>query len=66
MMTCKHVTRLLSEARDRPLILSERMGLGIHLFMCSGCRHCGDQMDLLRAACRHAGGGEGEKTHLTL
>lgn len=68
MLTCKHVTRLLSEARDRHLSLGERIGLKLHLFMCSGCRHCGKQLDVLGVACQRLGGRESteEKKHPTL
>ncbi len=38
MLTCKHTTRLLSEALDRPLGRRERLALRLHLVFCRGCR----------------------------
>lgn len=52
MMNCKEVTYLLSEAQDRPLGLTERMPLRLHLMMCVGCRNYGRQLDFLRLAAR--------------
>lgn len=52
MLSCKDATRLLSEAQDRKLGLSERMSLEIHLAICHGCNNFGKQMRFLRQACR--------------
>lgn len=52
MMTCKRATQLMSEELDRPLSLRERVMLGLHLMMCSGCTHFRRQMSFLRRACR--------------
>lgn len=52
MLNCKEVTRLLSEAQDRKLSVSERLKLEMHLAMCRGCSNFRKQMDFLRAACR--------------
>ncbi len=38
MLTCRHITRLLSDRLDRPLTLFERMVLGVHLLGCGPCR----------------------------
>ena len=56
MMNCKQATELLSQAQDRPLRVSERLSLRLHLLMCVGCARFGRQMDVLRAACRRMGG----------
>ena len=48
--TCKEVSVLLSQARDRPLSRGEKFGLRIHLLMCEGCRNFGRQIDFIRAA----------------
>ncbi|MBS6360768.1 zf-HC2 domain-containing protein [Burkholderia sp.] len=54
--TCKAVTRLLSDALDRPLTIHERMQVHVHLPTCSGCRQYRKQIALLREAARIAGG----------
>lgn len=66
MLTCKQVTRLLSEAQDRKLGIAERLKLEMHLTICKGCSNFKAQMNFLRAACRRfpgrdddAGGGAG-------
>ncbi|GBH23905.1 zf-HC2 domain-containing protein [Burkholderia vietnamiensis] len=56
---CKDVTRLLSDALDRPLTLHERMRVRMHLPGCSGCRAYRRQIAVLRVAARAAAGGEG-------
>lgn len=52
MLTCKEATRRLSESLDRPLTLSERLSLRLHLAMCRGCSNYERQMVMLREACR--------------
>ena len=52
MLSCKEVTYLLSEAQDRPLGVTERMRLEMHLMMCKGCRNFRDQVDFIGKACR--------------
>ena len=47
MLTCKEATRLVSQAQDRKLVLSERIGLGFHLFICKWCRRYARQIRLL-------------------
>lgn len=51
MMNCKHATRLMSEAQERKLEITERLGLGVHLALCSGCNNYHRQLQLLRQAC---------------
>ncbi|WP_430460732.1 zf-HC2 domain-containing protein [Thalassolituus sp. LLYu03] len=48
MMNCEEATRLLSEAQERPLSLSEKTSLRFHTLMCTGCRRFGEQMHQLR------------------
>ncbi|MDX8389926.1 MAG: zf-HC2 domain-containing protein [Mariprofundaceae bacterium] len=36
---CHQISRLASEAMDRPLTLWERLQLRLHLSMCKMCRH---------------------------
>ncbi|WP_127476115.1 zf-HC2 domain-containing protein [Sulfurivermis fontis] len=57
MLTCKHATKLMSQAQDRPLTLRERIGLRLHLMMCSGCTQFERQLHFIRTACRRIGGG---------
>ena len=48
--TCKEATRLQSQAMERSLSVSERVGLKIHLFLCKWCRRYGAQIRFLRSA----------------
>lgn len=52
MLNCKEATRLMSEAQDRKLAVSERVQLEFHLVLCKGCQNFQDQMAFLRKACR--------------
>ncbi len=38
MLSCRRMTRLISEALDRPLSWLQRLEVGIHLSGCSPCR----------------------------
>lgn len=49
---CRGITRLLSESQERELSLKERVGLRLHLAICSGCRNFGKQMGSLRNIAR--------------
>lgn len=57
MLSCKQATELMSQEQDRPLSLAERLGLRVHVWICTGCANYRRQMDVLRAACRRFGGG---------
>lgn len=57
MLSCKQATELMSQEQDRRLGLAERIGLRLHVLMCSGCNNYRRQMGVLRAACRRFGGG---------
>ena len=37
-MRCRQVTRMISESHERSLDIQEKMGLKVHLVMCSRCR----------------------------
>lgn len=50
MGKCKHITRLLSDALDRPLTTGESVAIRLHLPTCSGCRNYRKQIRLLRDA----------------
>ncbi len=47
MPSCKEVSRLLSDQRDRRLGFMERLGLRLHLAMCDACAHVAAQFRLL-------------------
>lgn len=50
MRSCREVTALLIAQEDRPLRLSERLGLTIHLPMCQACQRMQGQVQLMRQA----------------
>lgn len=50
MPTCRDAARLQSEALDRKLSLSKRVGLWLHLLICKWCRRYGKQIRFLREA----------------
>ncbi len=56
MGKCKHITRLLSDALDRPLTAGEWIAIRLHLPTCSGCRNYRKQIGLLRVASREVSG----------
>jgi hypothetical protein len=50
MLSCKDVSRLLSQREDRKLGFSERVALRLHLLICDVCRNISRQMRFLRPA----------------
>jgi len=56
MLSCRQATELMSQEQDRPLALSERIGLRLHVLICTGCANYRRQMMVLREACRRFGG----------
>ncbi|HEX6137509.1 MAG TPA: zf-HC2 domain-containing protein [Casimicrobiaceae bacterium] len=50
MVTCKEVSRLLSQGEDRRLGLFERVKLRLHLQVCAGCARFARQLAFMRAA----------------
>jgi hypothetical protein len=50
MLSCKEVTRLLSQAQDRPLALGERVKLRLHLLVCTACTRFERQLAFMRTA----------------
>jgi hypothetical protein len=52
MPSCRDASRLQSEALDRELSFSKRLGLSMHLLMCKWCRRYGKQIRFLRDAAR--------------
>lgn len=61
MLNCHEVTRLLSEAQERPLSLADRARLKLHTMMCAGCRNFEHQMQTLREAMRRFAGKGGDR-----
>ena len=61
MLTCKEISKLVSESLDRKLPLRQRMVVRLHLMMCSMCRAYEDQTLLLRKAVRTLGHDNTEK-----
>lgn len=48
MLNCQEVTELCSQEMERPLRMGERLSLGTHLMMCTGCTNFRKQMKALR------------------
>ncbi len=57
MLNCKQASELMSQEQDRSLSLAERLGLRLHLLICSACTNYRRHMFVLREACRRYGGG---------
>ncbi|MDP1610957.1 MAG: zf-HC2 domain-containing protein [Sulfuritalea sp.] len=57
MLSCKQATELMSQEQDRRLSLAERIGLRLHVLICTGCGNYRRQLNVLRAACRRFGSG---------
>lgn len=56
MMSCKEASELMSQALDIRLPLSRRIGLRIHVWLCTMCARYEKQLQFLqRAAARYAG-----------
>ena len=61
-LRCREASRLLSEAEDRQLGLSERVTLRLHLGLCDACTQFSKQLGFLRRALAAYPGPEEEKT----
>ncbi len=55
MLSCKEVSRLVSESMDRSLPFGQRFSTRLHLLMCSLCSRFRRQMLFLRDAARFFG-----------
>ena len=49
-ISCKEVSRLVSEGLDRELPAQEQLRLRAHLAICRGCRSISERMAFLRRA----------------
>ena len=52
MLSCKDVTKLLSESMDRSLPLGKRVGVRLHLLLCKFCARYERQLLLIRETAR--------------
>ena len=50
ILSCKQVTRLVSQGLDRDLGFADRVRLRVHLAICDGCTNFSKQLAFLRAA----------------
>ena len=55
MLTCKEVSRLVSQGLDRRLGFGERVRLRVHLAICDGCANFNKQVTFLRKAVARLG-----------
>ncbi len=49
MLSCKDVTRKISQAQDRRLTFRERLSIRLHLLICYACRRFVKQVTILTA-----------------
>jgi len=52
MLSCKDVTRLISESMDRSLPIGKRVGVRFHLLICKFCARYERQLLLIRDTVR--------------
>ena len=50
MRSCRDITALVSQGLDKKLSISERLAIGMHMMMCSGCRNFQSQSQFIRKA----------------
>ena len=55
MLSCKQVTRLVSQGLDREMGFTERVRLRVHLAICDGCTNFKQQTEFLRRALARLG-----------
>lgn len=60
MLTCRDVTRLISESMDRTLPLGKRIGIRLHLLLCRFCTRYERQLLLIRDTVRRIASDENE------
>jgi hypothetical protein len=61
MRNCKKITQLISESNERPLLVSEKLDLKMHLMMCSGCNNFNKNVSTINQAMKHFASGKYEK-----
>jgi len=52
MLSCRETSELVSRGLDERLDVMQRLGVRLHLAMCSACRAFARQARFLHAACR--------------
>lgn len=60
MLSCKDVTRLISESMDTSLPIGKRIGMRLHLLMCKFCSRYERQLLLIREALKRIVATEGK------
>ena len=55
MLSCKQVSRIVSQGLDRELGFTERVRLRVHLAICDGCTNFKKQTEFLRRAVARLG-----------
>ena len=50
MISCREVTRLISQGLDRNLGVKDQLRLRTHFLICRGCRSVNERMAFLRRA----------------
>jgi hypothetical protein len=50
MRSCRDITALVSRGLDKKLSFNERLAIGLHVTMCSGCRNFQSQTRFIRKA----------------
>jgi hypothetical protein len=58
MLSCKDVTRLISESMDHSLPLGKRIGVRVHLLICRFCERYKRQLLLVRETARRIAAAE--------
>jgi hypothetical protein len=48
MFNCKQASELVSQSLDRPLTITERMSVRIHLLICKACARFGRQLAIMQ------------------
>jgi predicted anti-sigma-YlaC factor YlaD len=54
-LTCKEVSRILSDGLDAQMAPAERARLRLHMVVCEACRNVEQQFDLLRRLMKRQG-----------
>lgn len=60
MLSCRDITRLISESMDRTLPVGKRLGVRLHLILCRFCARYERQLLLIRDTVRRIAGEEAE------
>jgi hypothetical protein len=55
MMSCQEAARLISEGKDHPLSMGQKLGLKMHLVFCALCRGYRKNLEMLSRIAERAG-----------